>query len=290
MIAKAGTLHPMKAIKTTTLSLGLINLPVSVAAATETASDVSFSLHHDGNPVEQVYRDKVTGEIVGTKAACGRAVNTGTAKAPVLVPVAEDDITSITDDTKLADIPVLDIVDVSEAVGQSHRIEGMYYFQMAKGGSPNTMKLFVDVLKDTGKAFVAKWTPRTRQELLVIRAVTDADTGENLLIGHSYAFASDMRKPDEAVRAHLAGKYTQAEFDMAKQLIEAMAGEPKYALDTATDDAIARRQALVDEAMKGTLDIPAKSAAAPQEEKNTALADALAMALAAQKEKVPVNG
>lgn len=279
----------MKAIKTTTLSLGLINLPVSVASATESASDVSFSLHNNGNPVEQVYRDKVTGDVVGTKAACGRAVNTGTAKAPNLVPVSEDDITAINEDTKLADIPVLDIIDVSEAVGQAHRITGMYYFQMSKGGSPNTMKLFVDVLKDTGKAFVAKWTPRTRQELLVIRAVTDTDTGENILVGHSYAFASDMRKPDEAVRAHLAGKYTEAEKAMAVQLIEAMAGEPKYALETAADEAIPRRQELVDQAMKGALDIPDAPQATPQQEKNTALADALSQALAQvkQTEKVP---
>lgn len=281
----------MKAIKTTTLRMGLINLPVGVASASESAKDVSFSLHNDGNPVEQVYRDTVTQEVVGSRAACGRAVNSGTAKNPILHPVDDGDIAKINEETKLDDIAVEDIVDVAEAIGQSHRITGMYYFQMTKGGSPNTMKLFVDVLKDTGKAMVAKWTPRTRQELLVIRAVTDEDTGENILVGHSYAFASDMRKPDEAVRNHLSGHYSDAEFAMAKQLVEAMSGEPKYVLDTAVDEAVSRRQALVDDALKGNLNIQPKEAAEPQPEKATALADMLAAALAAnvaaKKTEVP---
>lgn len=261
----------MKSIANTTIRVGLISLPVQVVPATASNGDVSFSMcAPNGNPVEQVYRDKVTGDIVGTKGDCAKGVKVGN---DIRILDAEA-IAQIGEQTKMRELGVEDIVPLSEAMEHVHRIEGMYYIQMnGKVGSPNTMKLFVDALAEEELCLVVKWTPRSRQQLLVIRP-------ENgILVANSYSFANDMQEPDEAVRAHLSGTYTDAEMAQAKQLLNLLANQHSDALNTAQDEAIPLRKALVEKALAGE-GIP-QPEEAPAQEKTAALSDALAQALAA---------
>jgi non-homologous end joining protein Ku len=268
----------MKSIANTTIRLGLIALPVQVVKATSSNGDVSFSLcSPEGNAVEQVYRDKVTGNIVGTKGDCLKGVKVG----QDIRVIDQGDLDVIAEQTKLRDLGIEDIVSMSDAMEHVNRIEGMYYIQMnGKVGSANTMKLFVDALTEEELCIVTKWTPRTRQELLVIRPE------DGILVANSYSFASDVQAPDEGVRAHLSGTYTDAELQMARQLLQTLAQDQHHALDTAVDEAIPMRKALVDKVLNGEGVTPAQAAAPAQADQNAALSDALAQALAAaQKAK-----
>src|SRR4051794_34539719 len=99
----------MKSIANTTIRLGLIALPVQVVKATSSNGDVSFSLcSPEGNAVEQVYRDKVTGTIVGPKGDCLKGVKDGQA----IKVIAQDDLDQIAEQTKMRDLGIEDIVSL----------------------------------------------------------------------------------------------------------------------------------------------------------------------------------
>lgn len=261
----------MKAIANTTITLGLVNLPVQICSATESGNDVTFNMAGPGGErLKQVYVKEGTEEIVQKDD-----IQKGIFADDGFHAVSPEDLEAIKDQTKLPTIQIDDVIDVAEADAQADRITGKYFVQMQKkGGSPNSMKLFVDALQEEGMALVGKWTPRSRQELLVIRPQ------DGLLIAHSYAFAGDMRQADEAVRAHLSGAYSDQEMAMAKQLLTALAGSSTNALDMSVDEALPLKRKLVDDLIQGkTISIPQ----AEKQEANTSLADALAQSIAQTK-------
>lgn len=274
----------MKAIANTTIRLGLINLPVQVAQAEESAMDISFkTASPKGEPVEQRYVVKGTTDLID-KDDLQKGIFEDPKAGTGFHPIDKSAIENINAQTKMKDLNVTDVITFDEADKFRHRIRGMYFLQMAKGGSANSMKLFVDALALEGKCMVTKWTPRSRQELMVIRPQADED-GANILVGYSYAFAGDMRSADETVRAHLSGTYSDAEMAMAKQLLSALSDTNADTLEMEIDEALPLRHKLVNDALQGKA-VHAPEAAPEQPEKNEALADALAQALAAVKEKV----
>lgn len=271
----------MKALANTTIRLGLINLPVQVVKAEDTATDISFkTAGPNGEPVKQAYVIEGTTTLVDKDTLQKGIFDDGS-----FHPVDQSAIDNINAQTKMKDLNVTDVISFQEADSFASRIRGKYYLQMAKGGSANSMKLFVDALALEGKCMVTKWTPRSRQELMVIRPVAD-DDGANILVGYSYAFASDMRSADETVRAHLSGQYSDAEMAMAKQLLSALSDTNANTLDMEVDEALPLRHKLVQDALAGKA-VHAPEQGEAQPEQNAALADALAQALAAVKEKQP---
>lgn len=267
----------MKAIANTTIRLGLINLPVQVCSAEETGSDTTFNLAGpNGEEVSQTYVIKGTTDIV-PKDDLQRGVRDG----DTFHPVSDEAIDNIKAQTKLPDLGISDVVSIAEVMKRSDRIRKKYFIQMTKkGGSPNSMKLFVDALAAENRCLVTKWTPRSRQELLAILPEG------GVLVAYALSFAADMREADEAVTAHASGKYTDAEMDMAKQLIAALADGNANSLDMEVDEALPLKDKLVQDAIGGKA-IAAPVKADDQPEKNAGLADALAIALAAAKDKVP---
>jgi non-homologous end joining protein Ku len=161
---------------------------------------------------------------------------------------------------------------------EAHRINGFYYLQNnAKMGNVNAYKLFTDALADMDAVAVTKVTFRTRQALMVIFPQ------DGVLAAVTMAFGPDVRVPDQGVRAHIAGQYTEAELDMAKQLLGAMSNAQADPLSAETDAAVAKRHELVSQAMQGKkIDVPD----VPEPAATNALGDALKASLAALAEPV----
>lgn len=262
----------MKAISTTTIRLGLINLPVQVCKATETTTDTSYN---QAGPGGEKLRQ---GYFLPDGTECPKAdIQKGIFQGENFYPISATEIESIKDATKLPDLNVSDVVDASEFWDRADRITGKYYVQMAKkGGSANSMRLFVEALEQMGKVMVTKWTPRSRQELLVLWPK------DGILHASSVEFGRDMRESDETVRAHLSGTYTEAEMDMAKQLLTALSQTTANSLDMELDEALPMKHSLISQAMAGEgVEVAEKATVQPI--KNEALADALSAALAAAK-------
>jgi non-homologous end joining protein Ku len=267
----------MKAIATTNITFGLLNLPVQVVQATEKGSDVSFKMcGPSGQPLTQQYR-----------AADGTTYTRGTASKGIenadksITPVDSKALTAIAERTKINGLVIEEFTPAIELWKRAHRINGHYYVQMVKkGGNANTMKLFTDRMEARNLCAVVKWTPRTRQEQLVLHAK------DGVLHAYAVEFADDVRLPDEAVTAHNSGTYSQAEADMADQLIAAFTKDEPEAMDTMKDEAVAERHALVQQYLSGaTVSAPEPQA---QQEANAGLMDALAASLAALKDKEKV--
>lgn len=250
-------------------------MPVQVCQAEASAEDIRFSMGGpNGERLEQRYC------VHGTETLVPKdQIQKGLFEPDgAFIPIDKSAIENIDAKTKMADLDIQDILTFDEALKRAGRIRGMYYLQMnGKAGSANSMKLFVDALALEGKCMVTKWTPRKRQELLVIRPEA-AEDGQNILVGYSYAFAADIREPDEAVRAHVSGTYTDAEMKMARQLLGVLADTDANTLDMEVDEALPMRHKLVDDARQGKVIAPPEPEAAPAA--TVGLADALAQALA----------
>ncbi len=274
----------MKSIGNTTIRFGLISLPAQVCAAATTADDVSFEqAGPEGQAINQVYIDPAdTNNKDGLDKTYARVVERDTIQKGVwtdqgFTPVAKEALTTITEATKMPDLGILDVIDRDTI--PVDRITGKYFIQSAKkGGNINAFKLFVDSLADEGLACVTKWTARSRQKLMVL-VPEDGN-----LVGYALAFADDMRMADEGVEAHQAGSYTNAEADMARQLLRSMRSEESKVLAEEVDEAIALKENLYHKAIAGKeVTVPKRT---EQPEADTSLADALGQMLAQQaKEK-----
>ncbi len=264
----------MKAIANTTLSLGLINLPVQVAQAMETANDVTFKqAGPNGESLRQAY-------LLPDNTECPRGSMTkGIEMGGAFHQVKTEDVEAIAAATKIEGLPISEVVPAEELWSRAHRIKGLYFIQCPKkNGNINAFKLFVDALEQDGKVMVTKWTARSRQQQLVIWPK------DGLLMASAVSFAGDEREADEDVRRHLAGTYSDAEMEQARQLLSIMSQDRSTALDMEVDDAIVLKHKLVDDALSGAgVDVTAQ--AAPQTTPVNALADALTASIAAMQAK-----
>lgn len=257
----------MKAIANTTISLGLINLPVGICKATGELDDVKFNLgDSQGRRLTQQYVDP-EGKVVPldqrTKTIDGHVID-------------KDSLEAIAEQTKLPVLNVSKIEARSKFVAQSFRITGYYFLQSTpKTGNLNAYKLFVDALQKIDAVAVTKFTFRSRQQLLVLYPMN------GVLCANTVSFGTDVREPDDTVMAHRAGSYSDAELDMAVQLLTALSANGGDPLASETDEAVTLRHELVEKAKSG--EKIEKPADAPQADKNAALADALAASLAAIK-------
>mgnify|MGYP001564766474 CR=1 FL=1 len=258
----------MKAIASTQISFGLINLPVAIVKATGELEDVSFKLgDKSGGSLTQQYVDgnnNVVARSDMTKTIDGHIIDT-------------DSIEAIAAATKLPRLEITKMEPREKFDAAAYRITGFYYLQSPKkGGNVNTFKLLTDAMKAEDMVAVTKFTFRSRQQQIVIWP-----NDEGMLCASTMVFNGDVREPDADVRAHLAGNYKPAEFDMARQLISAMATDTVDPLSADTDEAVTMRHELVQKALAGEA-IPAPTKV-PQADQNAALADALAASLAAIK-------
>ena len=242
----------------------LFAFPVQVCKATG-SSDVRFDrATPSGAEYDTVYRDQVTGEIV-TNAEMVKGVRTGDS----FQVVPDEQIKAINEALASTEMRALRSVPLDGV--PMERATGFYYIQVpevkkGKGASPSAVKsyrLTYEALLPRAKkgkkaarpakALVVKFVSTSRQKLAVIYA----DPKAECLVLVTLTFAADVREPDEQVKSHLAAEVDQGMVDKACEVIDALDDDGRGDFSDPVDEAIEKREALVEAALAGeAIDVP----------------------------------
>lgn len=233
----------MRAIWKGSISFGLVNIPVSLFPATH-REELKFHMlrSSDLSPINY----KRVAEADGKEVPWGQIVKGYQYEKGKFVVIKEEDF-------KRVDIEATQTVDIIDFVTLND-VDPMYfnkpyYLEPAKGGA-NAYALLRDVLKETGKAGIAKVVIKTRQHLAALKPMKDALVLEIMHFSDELTDVNELKIPEQAHKTQ--GK----ELQMAKALVEQMTEEwdPKRY----TDDYTSALMKVIDEKIEaGGKDLPA---------------------------------
>ncbi len=200
----------MRSIWKGSISFGLVNIPVSLFPATR-REELKFHLlrKNDLSPINY----KRVAEVDGKEVPWEEIVKGYEYEKGKYVVIRDDDF-------KRVDIEATQTVDIIDFV-HLEEVDPMYfykpyYLEPGKGGA-NAYSLLRDVLKETGKAGIAKVVIRTRQHLAALKPMKNALVLELMHFGDELTDANELKLPEQAAKKP-AGK----ELSMAKALVDQM--------------------------------------------------------------------
>lgn len=174
-----------------------------------------------------------------------------TTEAVKAVETAKDEYLVIDDATveQIAEAGTSNAIKLAAVVDAAtvpmQRTSGLYYLmpnKSVKGEDGGAIALLYALLERTGKVAIAKWSPRGREQLIVIQPV------DNVLSVSVLLYESEIKTPDErCILNHAA--VSDAEVELAKQLAGELPSEFDFRL--ATDCAVAVRQEAIEAARAG---------------------------------------
>ena len=195
-----------RAIASTTVSFGLVSLPVKLYSTGEPGSRISFNMLHEacGTRLKQQYICPKCDVVVSREE---------TAKG---YEFSKNQYVLFTDEElKTIESPKTDGIEITEFV-ISDQIEGVYldksYDMGPDKGGARAYRLLSAALKDAGRVAVAKYATRGRQHVVVIRPHRDG------LILDQLRYAEEVRSWDEVPIDSADVK--PAELTLARQLID----------------------------------------------------------------------
>lgn len=223
----------MRAYRNVNLNLpgGMISLPVSIAPQIDKTDgpDRPTVVGPNGEKVSQVYVDE-NGKQVDrdlTKRQFGDKV------------VSQDDLKAIDAKCKIKNLDIIEIANKAD-VDLSLSTGSYFIYSHKKNGNPTALGLFAEALDAIDGVALVKWTPSSRQQLLAIHVRKDG-----AIIGNALPFGIDIREADDEVLAHTQGDNDPAQVELAKTLLNTVAGEGKTLTD-AVDEALPLRQELIE--------------------------------------------
>ncbi len=227
-----------RATWTGSLSFGLVNIPVGVYAATEDRS-VHFNQFRAGDKPERI-RMKRVGEITGEEVEYSGIVKGYDLGGGAFVLITPEELAAV-QPVKTNTIEVTDFVNLSE-------IDPIYfdkpYFLAPYGkGTPRAYELMRAALEATGRAAIATFVMRDKQHLVAIRAQG------SVLVLSTLNFADEIRTANDIKTIPTRAEFTDAEFEMAKALVEAKVTTWKP--EAYRDEYRERVEALIDQKAKG---------------------------------------
>ena len=235
----------MRSIWKGSISFGLVSIPVSLYPATH-REELKFHLLRatDMSPINY----KRVAEADGKEVPWEQIVKGYEYEKGKYIVLKDEDF-------KRVDIEATQTVDIIDFV-KLDDVDPMYfnkpyYLEPAKGGG-NAYSLLRDVLKETGKAGIAKVVIKTRQHLAAVKPLKQALVLEIMHFADELTDVGELKIPEDA-------KKTGAkELEMAKALVEQMtdAWDPKrYA-----DDYTSRLMKVIDEKIEsGGKSLPARA-------------------------------
>lgn len=249
------------AVKSTSLSFGLVTVPVSLKKGKATDKDgPSFaSCTADGRPVRQVYVtdevDTETGEIkeqiVGTLKDLHKGIPDGDKFS--IVPKAT--LEAIANEGKIESLVVDGFIPLAEV--PTERVEGVYFISPSKdtgtaGGK--TLALLRDGLRQEGVAGIGKLTLRTKQRAFVMHE------RDGVLVVNVLGFADSytpLAKAKDLLPAGEADAKTLSLFSMLVTNLKV----PVEKLDEYVDEVVPKREALVEAVLAGEeIEVPVEDA------------------------------
>ena len=209
----------MRTIWNGSITFGLVNIPVGMALATKPAarqSDVSFrTLHREClTPIKQkrwcpthereVERDEL---VKGWEVAKGEFVVVEDADLEAIVQI---------DDSK--SIEITRFVDAEEV--DPVFFDRTYYLAPAREpAAQRPYVLLLRAMQETGKAALGRFVRQNTEHLCLIRAKGDTLALETMFL------AEDVNSQAEIEETVAESKVKEAELDLARQVIDSLAGE-----------------------------------------------------------------
>jgi len=200
-----------RAIASTTISFGLVSLPVKLYSTGEPGSRISFNLLHGecGTRLKQQYVCPKCDVIV---ARDGMAKGYEFAKNQYVL-FSDDELKAI-------EAPKTDGIEITEFV-PSEMVEPVYldrsyYLGPDKGGA-RAYRLLSAALRETERVAIAKYATRGKQYLVMLRPHQEG------LVLDQLRYADEVRSFDEVPMDEAQVK--PAELGLARQLIEQSASE-----------------------------------------------------------------
>lgn len=240
-------------IAASTISFGLVSLPVKLYSTGQSAAQVRFNWinKETGARVKQQYVDVGTGEVVPRENMIKG------------YEFAKDQyVTFEPDELKALEAESTETIEIAEFVpaGEIDRLyaQRAYYLGPAKGGG-RAYRLLSAALRDSGKVAIAKYSARGKQYLVVLRPLEDGLAMEQLF------YPAEVRSFDEVPRED--GEVNEAELALARQVVEQGASESfdgaRYA-----DEVKERVMALIERKIEGE-----QITVAPREAPETKIVD-----------------
>lgn len=205
----------MRATKTTSISFGLVNVPVKMYKAVD-SHDVSFHQYH---------RDCM-GSVGYVKACkdCGETLDThsivrGVEHGDTTITVSEDELASIEVQAG-PEIEVVQFIDATEV--DPIALEGHYYLAPDRT-SVEGYALLRRVMVDTGRVAVVKFVMRRTGSVGKSHLGLLRPYGDNLLAVHTMSYPDEIRQPAFPVLDRAVELKPQL-VEMARTLVDAMTG------------------------------------------------------------------
>ena len=258
-----------RAIWSGSISFGLLNVPVKLYSAVSKKS-VSFRelRESDGSRI----RHKRVAESDGEEVAYEEIVKGYEVAPEQYVVITRDELEEL-DPKKTRAIEIKDFVDLDD-------IDPIYfdhpYYLGPDKGAEKAYALLVKAMEDSRKVAIARFVLRNKENLAALRPM------DGVMTMATMRFADEVVTPDE-IADSIEGdpsKPTKKELEMAKALIDSLAGE--FDADEYRDEYREEVLALIERKAKGESVVAAKSEA-PTPTKAPDLMAALEESLAAVK-------
>jgi len=212
-----------RSIWTGAISFGLVTVPVKLYSAIDRKNVRFHQLSgKSGVRLQQKRIDPQSGEEVAYEN-----VVKGYEIAPERYVVIEPGELEALEPKKTKTIEIEDFVELQQ-------IDPIYYdhpYYLAPGpGGAKPYRLLLEAMRETDKVAIARVVIRSKEQLVAVRPVGDALGMATML------FADEVLSPDrlDEVAEAAEVKVTKRELDIAKQLVESLAGdfEPEKYSDT----------------------------------------------------------
>lgn len=260
-------------ISTSTVSFGLVSLPVKLYSTGQSSAKVRFNwINRDtGARVKYQYIDGQSGEPVERD----RLVKGYEFAKNQYVTFEPDELRAIEAQSEES-IEIAEFVPATEI--DRVYLERAYYLGPARGGA-RAYRLLSAALREMGRVAIARHSARGKQRLVMIRPI-----GEGLILEQLY-YPEEVRSFDEVPME--SAEVGDAELALAKQFIEQAASE-SFDPSRYRDEVRERVLALIDRKIEGE-----QITLAPQEEPETRIIDlmeALKASLGSSGASPPAEG
>lgn len=241
-----------RTIQNSTLTVGLLSVPVSLRKVTQRQDVKLDRASPGGNKIKRQEIDSVTGELIEGSVQYGKF------DGDVFRAIPQAAIDAIEAETKIEDFTIEHFIPLKD-VPFERTMDAYYLAAQTNGGSARPLKLLHEALKRTKKAGVFKLCLTKRQYAAVIYAHNGG------LIVNLLAYAADFKQVHEADEAIAGAVVKPEEVKFAVQLIEALAETSDAdVIDKLADDLVLLKARLVEEALAGrTIKATAKPAKKP---------------------------
>ena len=225
-----------RAIGTSSISFGLVTIPVKLFATSKSGARVSFNWidRKTGVRVRQQYFNPDNNQVV-PKDDMVKGYQFAKNQFVVFEP----------DELKVLEQPKTDAIEIAEFV-PAEQVERVYfdraYYLGPDRGGARAYRLLAAALEQTGRVAVARFATRGKQYLVMVRPYRDGLMLEQL------RYQTEVRSWDEVPVEE--GEINRAELDLAVQMIEQRTAE-EFQPDDYKDEVRERQLELIQQKIDG---------------------------------------